>query len=319
MSRRLGLAAGSLFVAVAAGACASAPPRSFADRFVRQADPDAEVVELLQREDGQPVTAPAEPAPPVELPAGTEPGKPAPKVIEGVTVESWDAGLEAALAAYAEAPGADTALAAGLAYARLRIWDAADEFLTRGLDFAPRDARLWAARARAWRDWGLPDLALGHATRAVYFAPASPDALNTLGTVLTMVGQLDAARTRFEQALTAEPTGAYILNNLCYVELAAGRPDAARARCEAALAIDPTLEAARENLERIGKSSKSFNMQGMQGAVADPMQGVQQPAASRNAGPWRLCVLAAWREDDTNHGQPADLHGTTSAPARPAC
>ena len=40
-----------------------------------------------------------------------------------------------------------------------------------------------------WRDWGLPELALGDAHRAVICRPDSASAYNTLGTVLAAMGQ----------------------------------------------------------------------------------------------------------------------------------
>ena len=57
--------------------------------------------------------------------------------------------------------------------------DAAYRHFNRALALNPRDAAAYEGLARVWRDWGLPQLALGDAHRATFFAPQSASARNT--------------------------------------------------------------------------------------------------------------------------------------------
>ncbi|HXT72022.1 MAG TPA: tetratricopeptide repeat protein [Vicinamibacterales bacterium] len=166
----------------------------------------------------------------------------------GGDLESTDPGLTAALKAEASRPAADTYKAVADEYLRLGVYDRAIAFLTRAIDLSPRDSILLAARARARRDFGQPDAALGDAHRAVSFAPTSPDAHNTLGTVQFALGQPVEAVASFERALTLAPDATWALNNLCYVALIDGDEQKALARCRAALERDPGSSIARNNL-----------------------------------------------------------------------
>jgi len=67
--------------------------------------------------------------------------------------------------------------------------------------------------ARIWRDSRRPDLALSEATRAVHFAPRSPEIMNTLGTVLLALGNIPEARKVFATTLALDPTAAYARQN----------------------------------------------------------------------------------------------------------
>ena len=102
--------------------------------------------------------------------------------------------------------------------------------------------------ARLWRAWDLASIGLGAAYRAVSLAPDSPEAHNTLGTLLQTVGEPEHAQREFERGLELDPTAAYILNNLCYLTMRRGNIEEAVALCQAALAIDPTLAEAGNNL-----------------------------------------------------------------------
>ena len=112
----------------------------------------------------------------------------------------------------------------------------------------PRFGEAYEVLARIWRDWGFPELGIGPATRATYFAPASAAAENTLGTLLDAVGQPAEARRAFGRALLLDANAGWALNNLCFVELRMGRLAEARSHCEAALTVDPRMTAARNNL-----------------------------------------------------------------------
>jgi Tfp pilus assembly protein PilF len=88
--------------------------------------------------------------------------------------------------------------------------------VTNALAIDPHDAAAWDSRARIWRDWGWPNLALPDATRAVHFAPSSSAARNTLGTVLQTLGRHREARAQYEKALQLNAKAPDVLNNLCF-------------------------------------------------------------------------------------------------------
>ena len=112
----------------------------------------------------------------------------------------------------------------------------------------PRDAATYDAAARLWRDSGMPHVALGDAYRATYFAPRSPVAHNTLGTIFQALGRRQLARAEYQRALALEPSAAYALNNLCYGWILDKQPKKAILACENALKAQPGLAAAHNNL-----------------------------------------------------------------------
>ena len=164
------------------------------------------------------------------------------------TIEGQDPRLAAALAAATARPQPETYRAVAREYSRLRILDRAHDYLYGAL---AQDRRDWAthdALARVWRDSGSPNLALSDAHRAVYYAPASPVARNTLGTILQAMGLRKAAREQYEHALRLDPNVSYALNNLCYGWILDGDAPKATRACEQALSLNPELIAARNNL-----------------------------------------------------------------------
>ena len=102
--------------------------------------------------------------------------------------------------------------------------------------------------ARIWRDWGVPHLALSDISRAVYYAPTSASARNTLGTILQSLGQRAEARRAYMAALARDEKAAYAYNNLCYLSFLEGHANRAIVECQTALALAPELTAARNNL-----------------------------------------------------------------------
>lgn len=166
------------------------------------------------------------------------------------TVETQDAQLARALLGLEihRTPDAEDRVA--LRYLELGILDLASDHFTRAAELNPRDAIAYEGLARIWRDWRFPNLGLGDAVRAVYYAPGWPAAHNTLGTILTALGRAAEARRAYERALALDPQAAYVFSNLCYLSLLDGQPTKALAECRAALAIDPDLRAARENAVR---------------------------------------------------------------------
>lgn len=171
-----------------------------------------------------------------------------PERVPATTLESLRPRLAAAAAAATFAPSPETLRAAAAEYARAGVNDRAFEYLNRSIALAPRDAASYDALARLWRDSGFPQLGLGDAYRAVYYAPESSIARNTLGTLLQSLGHRDAARREYQRALGLEPTAVYALNNLCYGWVVEGEGRHAVAACEKALSLDPDFAPARHNL-----------------------------------------------------------------------
>jgi len=176
----------------------------------------------------------------------SERARPAPDRVR--TIEASDPALAAALRGVSMQPTAAGHRAVALAYVRLGILDQAHEHFSAAVALEPHDAASWDGLARIWRDWGFPHLALSDAYRAVYHAPDSPAAHNTLGTVLHALGQHGAARAEFEQALALDVTAAYALSNLCVAWRISGHASKAAEACRQALQLQPDLEPARNNL-----------------------------------------------------------------------
>ena len=100
-------------------------------------------------------------------------------------------------------------------YRRLKILDAAFDHLSAATRIDPRDAAAYDARARIWRDWGVPELGLADSARAVYYAPRSAEAHNTRGTLLAAAGMRTEAAREFEAALRIDPGATFARTNLC--------------------------------------------------------------------------------------------------------
>jgi tetratricopeptide (TPR) repeat protein len=128
------------------------------------------------------------------------------------------------------------------------VRDAAYRHYNAAVKLDARDAAAYDGLARVWRDWGLPQLALSDAYRAVYFAPASAAFHNTLGTVMQSLGRHDDARAAYDRATLLDAQAAYAFNNLCYLSFVEGQTGGAIAACRRALSLDPALTAARNNL-----------------------------------------------------------------------
>lgn len=143
-------------------------------------------------------------------------------------------------------------------YASRGVRDAAYDHFTAALKLSPKDPAVLAGRARVWRDWGQPRLGLADAHRAVFHAPGSTDAINTLGTILLKLGLPAEAGAAFERALALDPHAAYAFNNLCYVRLLQGHHQQAIGLCTSALSIAPDLSAARNNLALAYAASGDF-------------------------------------------------------------
>ena len=174
--------------------------------------------------------------------------RPVMKESAGASAESVDPQLGAVLRLAAADPSPENHLHVAHEYLRLGVLDTAYTYANRAVLQKPRFAGAHEVLARIWRDWGLPGLGIGPASRATYFAPASASAENTLGTLLDALGLPNQARRAFGRAVLLDASAGWALNNLCFVELRMGRLVEARAHCEAAIHADPTIIAAHNNL-----------------------------------------------------------------------
>lgn len=164
------------------------------------------------------------------------------------TLETRDPALAAALLQLMAAPTAERHRLIAERYLELGVLDSAYRHFNDALALNPRDGDAYEGLARVWRDWGVPELAVGDAHRATFYAPQSASAQNTFGTVMQALGNYSDARSAYEQASRLDPLAAYAINNLCYLAFVGGRIDDAVEKCAAALRLDPSLTAARNNL-----------------------------------------------------------------------
>jgi tetratricopeptide (TPR) repeat protein len=170
------------------------------------------------------------------------------QVQDAVLLESADPRLDVALRAAVQAPGAGTLRAVAEEYRRLGVFDRAHRYLADALTIDPADGRTREALARLWRDWGVPAEGLGEAYRAVAADPGSAAAQTTLGSLLFVLGHVQAAQATFERVASMHGPTARAESNLCYAAFALGDQERAFGHCQAALALDPSLTAARNNL-----------------------------------------------------------------------
>lgn len=162
-------------------------------------------------------------------------------------LEATDRPLMTTLAELANNPSAESHRRVAQEYVRLHVLDLAHEHFTEAVLLDPADATSYDALARIWRDWGVPQLGLGDAYRAVHYAPQSAEAANTLGTLLQAVRQMDAARHWYMRALMLEPRAWYAVNNLCYLDVLT-KQHTAVTMCQQAVAASGEQRTARNNL-----------------------------------------------------------------------
>ena len=222
-----------VLLAAAGGACASVERPTLAGRFIRHGTPAMDlggVRPASMRSVDRHALLRAMPNPRVSTPPTA-------------SLEASDPAVRDALANVMLAPTTEHYLEAADAYVKQGVRDRAHDYLTRSLNSNGPDARVYDALARLWRDWGQPGEGLGHAHRAVYLAPDSAVAHNTLGTVLYRLGQIKDAEASFTQALAADPKAWYAMANLCHVSMNTGRTRAAIAQCRRAAALRKAVRA----------------------------------------------------------------------------
>ena len=214
-----------LAASMSGAACASAD-QTLAGRFVRQGTPAMDV--------GGPKLPKMKSLDRRALLASQAARTPAPVL---PSLESTDPGLRTALARVLAAPTTENYLEVSNQYLRHGVFDRADDFLNRSLAANGPDPSIYDARARLWRDWGQPAEGLGDAHRAVFLAPHSAAAHNTLGTVLYRLGRVNEARVSFTRALELDAAAWYAMANLCHVSMNAGDTKTAIGQCHKAAAL----------------------------------------------------------------------------------
>ena len=162
------------------------------------------------------------------------------------TIESTDSQLAGALLEAAVLPSAAAYRHVAREYRRVGVLDQAHEYFGRAVKLEPTDAVSYEGLARIWRDWGTPALGLADAYRAVHYAPESPSAANTLGTLLQALGYVAESKEWYGRALALDPHAWYALNNLCYAAIMTR--ELAIDMCKAAVNAAPDAAAPRNNL-----------------------------------------------------------------------
>jgi tetratricopeptide (TPR) repeat protein len=207
------------------------------------------------------------------------------------TVEASDPALAAALLAATAAPSPETYRNVAEEYRRVRVYDRAQEYLTRALKFDSKDAMTHDALARTWRDAGFPHLGLGDSYRAIYYAPRSAAARNTLGTLFQAMGRRADARTQYEITARLDPVAGYAHNNLCYGWILEGDATRAVQACRRALSLDPESPTAHNN------AGLAYALAGDMTASRESFAHAGRAAAAFNNG---IVNLAARKWDDAS-------------------
>ena len=134
---------------------------------------------------------------------------------------------------------------------------------------------------------------MGDASRAIYYAPGSAAARNTLGTLFQAMGRRAEARTQYELAARLDPVAGYAHNNLCYGWILDG--DAARAvqACRRALSLDPESPMAHNN------AGLAYALAGDMTAARESFAHAGRAAAAYNSGVVNLATRQ-WDEASKN-------------------
>ena len=261
MTRTLVSVQAALLAAVLCAGCAAHRSSHPSQPFVKRGEP---TVEKHGTEQPAPPVLPARPAPEsleqyvAKIRNLASRARPASTPLP--TLESKDGKLAEALLLAATAPTAEGLRRVGDEYRRVGIPDMAFRYYNRALRADSTNAAAYDGLARIWRDWGLPGLGLGDASRAVYYARTSGASYNTLGTVMQALGNRREARAAYEQAYRSDPLASYALTNLCYLSFLEAHTDTALGECRRALELDPGSKPARNNLALIYASQGKLDL-----------------------------------------------------------
>ena len=165
-----------------------------------------------------------------------------------MAVEAHDPVLSNALASLILDRSAGRLVAVGNRYYQLQIRDKAFEYYSEAVTLDGTYAAALDGRARVLRDWRFTDEALDDAMNAARVAPDSAPAVNTLGTILQMLGKRDEAAVAYARSADLDRSAPYAMNNLCYLSFLAGRQEDAARDCADALSRSNGFAPARNNL-----------------------------------------------------------------------
>ena len=129
------------------------------------------------------------------------------------SIEGLDPGLRQALLVLSHHQTAESQVAVAQSYWRLGVYDAAFDHFSYALALDPKSVVAWDGRARIWRRWGMVEPALSDVHRAIFYGPQSPEAMNTLGTILESAGQCAEARAAYAGALKLDPSAEWAKAN----------------------------------------------------------------------------------------------------------
>ena len=227
-------------LAVVLGGCATSMHSRMSSMLVHQGDPSVSF--------DDPASAPKEVPGSNQSPARLPKASIVQRTSSPATIEKSDRRLKQALDALHVNKSVSNYLEVAAQYRRLRIMDEAFENVEAALAFDKRSASAYELRAQIWRDSGFASLGLADAHRAVFLAPRSGSAQNTLGTLLQALGQYQAARSAYLDVVDLDVTAGYAWSNLCFLSLREGQYERAILECKIAVRTSPALGAARNNM-----------------------------------------------------------------------
>ena len=266
-------------IAVAVSGCAARHHR-LSDAFVKPGTPSVEIAAPIAK------ASPGDLRDYMQRVRAAQANARTPKVTSmAPTLESHDPALSRALLVLAMQESAENHRRVAAAYRNAGVSDFAYRHLQKAVRLEPCGSATYEALAQIWRDWQMPDLALTDAHRAVYCAPGSASAQNTLGTILESLGDHKAAEAAFSKALRLDAHAAFALNNLCYLSLQNGDAVGAERSCARALDLDPGLVPAQNNL------AMAYALQGRTAqAEARLIEGADAATGHYNVGILRMSL-----------------------------
>lgn len=225
--------------------CAASQSGSMANRFVRTGPPKVEYPPELF-EANTPATAESAAAERARLQELAR--RPPPPRSQAPSLEATEPALTDALRALGTAKTAGNHLAVAHEYRRLGVLDQAFDHYAAAQALDRRSAAAYDGMARVWRDVNRPDKALPDASRAVYFAPDSPEIQNTLGTILLTLGKTVEARQAFAKALALDPSVDYAWFNTGVAHMRDKAYASAASAFSETLRLNPAFPKAQDRL-----------------------------------------------------------------------
>jgi hypothetical protein len=165
---------------------------------------------------------------------------------------------------------------------------------------------------------GRVDAAITRFRNALTLEPGYVEALNGLGVAYGRKGRYEEAVQAFRTALAGAPDSAHLLNNLGYAQFKAGHLQEASASLRQALRIEPHNARTRENVRQLIEAHERAAREPVVAAVPAATAAPQPPAAAPAQ------VVLTMRPDEpvaaaqVAAAVPASVAGLTMKPATPA-